>query len=150
MSLPWGWLLTEAGREGAGSGEENVGVVTPLPCLWLLKLCFSFPGSPQPHLAPWPLPLGSMNLAGRRGSSEGVTGLTREPLSRQGMDEVMRMVYRLWSLLWRLETDLTNQTSLQRTAVFMAVPERMLELSKDNFWKRYGDHLSPGREQRGP
>ena len=48
------------------------------------------------------------------------------------------------------QTDLTKQTSLQRTVVFMAVPERMLELSKDNFWRRYGDHLCPGREQRGP
>lgn len=46
------------------------------------------------------------------------------------------MVCRLWSLPWRLETGLTNQASLQRTVVFMAVQERMLELSKDNFWRR--------------
>lgn len=29
MSLPRGWLLTEAGTEGASSGEEDVGGVTP-------------------------------------------------------------------------------------------------------------------------
>ena len=60
------------------------------------------------------------------------------------------MVRRLWSLPWRLETGLANQASLQSTVVFMAVQERMLELPKDNFWRRFGDHLGPGREQREP
>lgn len=66
--------------------ERRMWGVSPPASLWLLKPCFSFPGSTQPHLASWPLPLGSMNLAGRQGSAEGMTRLTRELLSRHGED----------------------------------------------------------------
>lgn len=66
--------------------ERRMWGVSPPTSLWLLKPCFSFPGSTQPHLASWPLPLGSMNLAGRQGSAEGMTRLTRELLSRHGED----------------------------------------------------------------
>lgn len=67
-----GWWLE------AQAVQRKFGGPTPPPCLWSLKLVFLFPGSPQPHLASWPLPLGSTTLAEKWGSSEGVTRVTRQ------------------------------------------------------------------------
>ena len=42
MSLPQDWLLPQAGREGAGNGEEDVGGVTPYLAL-VAQALFLFP-----------------------------------------------------------------------------------------------------------